>query len=88
MTRTIIVAIVLSFVAGAGAGAIVSIAGSIQTTTTEKDRQIAALTVVLNELRSQLAAEQLVRTDQERRAKAFNKLTTNIAPPQTFEIGK
>lgn len=94
MTRPLIV-ILLSFVMGIGAGAggaliVASLNSSSrgQSAETAKDQQIAALTALLNDVRMKLAADQLVRAEDERRLKAFNTLPTNIAPPQTFEIGK
>lgn len=92
MSRPIIL-MLLAFISGTGIGGTVVFIStnalqSPQLLESAKDRQITELTAALNDLRRQLAADAMVRAEDERRMKAFNVVPTELAKPKTYEIGK
>ncbi|HLN25125.1 MAG TPA: hypothetical protein VK558_14215 [Patescibacteria group bacterium] len=80
----VLIIIVCSVLVGLSAG----IGGTISFIDA-KDRQIAALTASLDQLRQQLAADEADRREAERKMKAFNRVDQppKFATPQTFQGG-
>jgi hypothetical protein len=84
---SVAIALVLGAMAGSGATLLAINTVEPRQSIEAKDRQIVALTVAVTQLQQQLTADAAVRAEGEKRMKAFNRVPTAIAPPQTFQGG-
>lgn len=83
-TQRLIIIVVCSVLTGLGTGIMTNVVIA-----DGKDQQIQALTSALNQLRLQLASDEAIRREDERKLRAFNSVDQppKFAKPQTFQGG-